>query len=384
VKDRYDERGCITPQTILANILNGRKSVTIDEVFKYINDIKRHFKKDGISCHISFGSVDVDISLSQTNAIYRIQGFDNEFFNGGDDAVSELLKEQNGEHSLQVENILTECAKKYHKSKRRNMEETQQLGFKFTDDGKDCGAYQVGRHFERAVIPAKHEGIPVSQILSLGFAQNKDLRSIFIPRSVTIIGRQAFQGCENLESVEFEKGSSLFIIQEGAFDGCRSLTEFIIPESVFVIEASAFRGCKNLEKVEYETRPKLVVGQGVFEDCDNLKTNWYPCADELLKMLLGVHRPHEKLCRQLHETYIAKNKDYGGSFDESYKEYGITSSLIRIGDKFNRFKSLVKNQTAEVKDEKLRDTLLDMANYCLLTVLNIDAEAESLEQRKGE
>lgn len=84
---------------------------------------------------------------------------------------------------------------------------------------------------------------------------------------------------------------------------------------------------------------------------------------------------HEKICQQLNDTYKRKNADYGNSFSKQFEEYGITSSAIRIEDKFLRFKNLLKND-AKVKDEPLEDTLLDLANYAIMTVMEINNRQE--------
>lgn len=85
---------------------------------------------------------------------------------------------------------------------------------------------------------------------------------------------------------------------------------------------------------------------------------------------------HKMLCNFIHEMYRRKNHDYGDSFHQSYVEEGIVTARFRIGDKFNRFKQLSKNpDSQQVKDESIKDTLLDLANYAIMTVLEIqDAE----------
>ena len=75
---------------------------------------------------------------------------------------------------------------------------------------------------------------------------------------------------------------------------------------------------------------------------------------------------HEILCKQLHTTYKAKNKDYGSSHLDTYKQFGMVSYLVRMEDKMNRLISLTNNSSREIKDESMLDTLLDLANYCLL------------------
>lgn len=71
------------------------------------------------------------------------------------------------------------------------------------------------------------------------------------------------------------------------------------------------------------------------------------------------------------ETYVRKNHDYGNSFDKSLDKFGLVASVIRIGDKMNRIESLVQKK-AMVQDESIRDTLLDMANYAIMTVMWVD------------
>ena len=89
---------------------------------------------------------------------------------------------------------------------------------------------------------------------------------------------------------------------------------------------------------------------------------------------------HEDICKELNELYIRKNKDYGDSFHLSYLEEGMAAPRLRIGDKFNRFKRISRGEERMVKDETLRDTMIDLANYSIMTVMEIDRERESYEQ----
>ena len=78
----------------------------------------------------------------------------------------------------------------------------------------------------------------------------------------------------------------------------------------------------------------------------------------------------EDITIQMRDTYEKKNADYGNSFEMQYNEYGLISSCIRIEDKLRRLKSLSK-QEAKVKEESIEDTLLDLANYSILTIMSI-------------
>ena len=84
---------------------------------------------------------------------------------------------------------------------------------------------------------------------------------------------------------------------------------------------------------------------------------------------------HKQLCDKLNEIYIRKNRDYGDSFHLSYLEEGMAMPRIRLSDKLNRFKSLTKGDNQRlVKDETIVDTLIDLANYALMTVLEIEED----------
>lgn len=77
---------------------------------------------------------------------------------------------------------------------------------------------------------------------------------------------------------------------------------------------------------------------------------------------------YQYILNNLEETYKNKNNDYGNSVADTYKKFGDLSFLVRITDKYNRLMTLCDPNAPEqkVKDEKIDDTILDLANYCLL------------------
>lgn len=82
------------------------------------------------------------------------------------------------------------------------------------------------------------------------------------------------------------------------------------------------------------------------------------------------------ITQELTETLVAKNADYGSSIDKGIDEFGIVSLAMRISDKYNRLKNLSKQEDFLVKEESLRDTLLDLAGYALMGVRRIDEDAQ--------
>lgn len=72
------------------------------------------------------------------------------------------------------------------------------------------------------------------------------------------------------------------------------------------------------------------------------------------------------------DLYLKKNHDYGDSVSKTFDEYGLTSFLVRMDDKMNRIKTLNKSNDARVIGEKIEDTLLDLANYAVLALTEIE------------
>lgn len=94
---------------------------------------------------------------------------------------------------------------------------------------------------------------------------------------------------------------------------------------------------------------------------------------------------HQEIVDDLNVLYRSKNKEYGDSFHDLYKDLGIISAVTQITHKYNRLKTLAKDYAAlqdkaNVENESLTDTLLDMANYCILTVMEIEREQNESDE----
>ena len=82
-----------------------------------------------------------------------------------------------------------------------------------------------------------------------------------IPNSVTSIGDGAFRGCRGL--TELTLPNSVTSIGDCAFYGCTGLTELILPNSVSSIGDIAFTYCSGLEKITVES------GNSCYDSRDN-------------------------------------------------------------------------------------------------------------------
>ena len=93
---------------------------------------------------------------------------------------------------------------------------------------------------------------------------------------------------------------------------------------------------------------------------------------------LGIY---QNIINNLEDTYKRKNSDYGNSVGDTYEKFGDISFLTRITDKYNRILSLAdKGECGEVKDEALEDTILDLANYCLLWLVEREYAGQQEEK----
>lgn len=85
-----------------------------------------------------------------------------------------------------------------------------------------------------------------------------------------------------------------------------------------------------------------------------------------MPFIITMDRPTQlrKIQDECLEVFKKKNADYGDAF----AKYGAIGVIVRIGDKISRLSTITKNKI-EVKDESLRDTLLDLHNYAAMALM---------------
>lgn len=82
----------------------------------------------------------------------------------------------------------------------------------------------------------------------------------------------------------------------------------------------------------------------------------------------GKQSIHESICKELNIIYGNKNADYGDSFAKLRKELD-NPILVRVYDKFSRLKQLMGGAKQRVNNESIEDTLMDLANYCIMELV---------------
>lgn len=85
-----------------------------------------------------------------------------------------------------------------------------------------------------------------------------------------------------------------------------------------------------------------------------------------------------QITNEMTQLYERKNSDYGNSIHDTYMKYGAAAYLVRMEDKINRVRTLVQNNNYDylVDDEKVKDTLIDLANYAILMLMELEREVE--------
>ena len=93
----------------------------------------------------------------------------------------------------------------------------------------------------------------------------------------------------------------------------------------------------------------------------------------------------EKITTEMFDLYKRKNADYGNSVAKTFDEWGLASFLIRMEDKMNRVINLTKKQgEAKIADEKIEDTLLDLANYSIMALIELDRAKSEMTSEASE
>lgn len=166
-----------------------------------------------------------------------------------------------------------------------------------------------------------------------------NVSSVFIPATVTSIGRFAFRCCKFLATVTFAEGSQLKSIGVSAFSGtdsahpifkeiqipysvetigtnafhnCQDLESITLPASLETIESSAFSSCRKLSEIKLPTSLKAIQSY-VFDDCSSLKTVSYDGSLEqwskinVAKGFLGYSSPSLVMSDYTAQFILVKN-----------------------------------------------------------------------------
>lgn len=134
--------------------------------------------------------------------------------------------------------------------------------------GYSVDGFEEGKSAEQLIIPAEHDGEPVTEIGESAFNGNTDISYLQLPSSLKAIRQQAFEGCSSLAVCALPQ--DLEAIEDSAFGGT-SVVSAVVPDSVTELGESVFANNAKLRSV--------TIGAGVtgnvkylFEDCTTLNS----------------------------------------------------------------------------------------------------------------
>ena len=119
---------------------------------------------------------------------------------------------------------------------------------------------------EDVVIPESYCGSRVTVVFDNLFRGHSEIRSVWIPDSVTDIGEFEFDGCVNLRQILLP--SELRTLWGYTFVRC-GLEEIVLPDKLTILPPFAFKDCKQLKKVVCGAGIKKICSW-VFAGCDRL------------------------------------------------------------------------------------------------------------------
>lgn len=93
--------------------------------------------------------------------------------------------------------------------------------------------------------------------------------------------------------------------------------------------------------------------------------------DVFVKSSTGDAETFRAITNKMCNTFEVKNSDYGDSFRKLFEECGMTYAYGHLAEKLERINSLRKNE-AKVKGESMKDSLYDLANYAILTIMELE------------
>ncbi|MBQ2605156.1 MAG: leucine-rich repeat protein [Clostridia bacterium] len=147
--------------------------------------------------------------------------------------------------------------------------------YELNDTGVTITAYH-GNDVDLSV-PTFINGKWVTKIDMFVFQDNKTLKSVILPDTVTEIMDMCFWGCSSMESISLP--SKLNYVGNSAFHGCSSLKSVSFPRGLTYLGSNAFDGCTSLKEINIESGSDHFMSEnGVLFDNTQKRLVIYPPA----------------------------------------------------------------------------------------------------------
>ena len=242
------------------------------------------------------------------------------------------------------------------------IEDTPGVVYDLSADGSHALVVDYKGSSSTVKIASEYQGVPVKIVYDNAFYQNKGVKTVIIPDSVTEIGSWVFYECYALTDVVFSSSleiigslafchtglseivlpDSLVKIGSDAFSGCSSLTTAKLGDGVQIIEQRAFYNCKSLKSVSVGKNVAYVQDR-VFDECnEELFTEYnyvkyvgdsenpYGVAIDVTNTSFSSYEIHESTRAVASEAFMGCERLTSLVFPEGFK--GIGSESLRYCD----------------------------------------------------
>lgn len=248
-----------------------------------------------------------------------------------------------------------------------------------------AGGFFLCRNMKTLVLPET-----VTVIEPAAFYVCENLTKITLPKSLQTIGKTAFVGCKNLSAITIPGGvkeieSRCFVncglesvvledgvqrIGDGAFMNCRQLRDVTIPASVKSIGYRAFFGCA-IQNIRLSPRT-TGFGSDVFEECDELQILQAPgvSPEKLQKQGLMIPAAMGYLCDPgyfAHSKHLAEYDKYIVS-----RKKHLVARLVKDDrvEGIQTYAQLGKITPANFENDFLQPALSAGATLCVAFLIN--------------
>lgn len=216
-----------------------------------------------------------------------------------------------------------------------NIEEFAFLGYGMKTAGPIGGDYDFQFGWTETIpenafsySPVKSIYLPdsITTIGKYAFQGITWMESIELPASVTSIGWSAFRSCDRLKNIVIPKNVTR--IEQSTFACCSELTDIVIPKTVTAIDRDAFFWCHNLSDVYYE---------GSETDWNNIDINNFDNSnDDLLDAMIHFNYNYNQCGADLTWSFsdgVLTISGSGDMYDYTEKEtpwLSITEPIVEL------------------------------------------------------
>lgn len=152
-------------------------------------------------------------------------------------------------------------------------------------------------------------------------------KSTIIPSGVSVIGDEAFWGCDNMTSIVIPDGVEK--IGDRAFYRCEKLRKVVLGDSIKTIGSEAFCECEELKTVKWP-KELIMIGDQAFKECYELDTIELPYG--LISIGDEAFWKCGKLSSLIIPDSVACVKDSAFANCRGLKSLSLSKSLKKIGN----------------------------------------------------